>query len=194
MSAEQIARTGDADAATTLKRVTGLSVVDGKYVFVRGLGDRYSSVLLNGAQIPSPDPTRRVIPLDLFPNELLEGVVIQKSYSADLPGEFGGGTIQLRTRGVPAGFVAKLGLGLGYDSGATFDDGLGYVGGNRDWSGFDDGARALPDTLADAIADGTILRPQSPTNPGGFTPTQLEGFGGAQDEASRGSGTAVAAA
>ncbi len=177
VSAEQIARTGDADAATTLKRVTGLSVVDGKYVFVRGLGDRYSSVLLNGAQIPSPDPTRRVIPLDLFPNELLEGVVIQKSYSADLPGEFGGGTIQLRTRGVPAGFVAKLGLGLGYDSGATFDDGLGYVGGNRDWSGFDDGARALPDTLADAIADGTILRPQSPTNPGGFTPTQLEGFG-----------------
>ena len=176
LSAEQIARTGDSDAASTLKRVTGLSVVDGKYVFVRGLGDRYSSVLLNGAQIPSPDPTRRVIPLDLFPTELLEGVVIQKSYSAELPGEFGGGTVQLRTRGVPAGFVAKLGLGLGYDD-ASSADGLGYAGGNRDWTGFDDGARALPDALASAIADGTILRPASPTNPGGFTPTQLEGFG-----------------
>ncbi|MBK7143701.1 MAG: TonB-dependent receptor [Xanthomonadales bacterium] len=177
LSAEQIARTGDSDAASTLKRVTGLSVVDGKYVFVRGLGDRYSSVLLNGAQIPSPDPTRRVIPLDLFPTELLEGVVIQKSYSAELPGEFGGGTVQLRTRGVPSGFVAKLGFGLGYDDSATFDDGLGYAGGDRDWSGYDDGARELPDALAAAIADGTILRPSSPTNPTGFTPTQLEGFG-----------------
>lgn len=177
LSAEQIARTGDSDAASTLKRVTGLSVVDGKYVFVRGLGDRYSSVLLNGAQIPSPDPTRRVIPLDLFPTELLEGVVIQKSYSAELPGEFGGGTVQLRTRGVPSGFVAKLGFGLGYDDSATFDDGLGYAGGDRDWSGYDDGARELPDALAAAIADGTILRPSSPTNPTGFTPTQLEAFG-----------------
>ncbi len=177
VSAEQIARTGDSDAASTLKRVTGLSVVDGRYVFVRGLGDRYSSVLLNGAQIPSPDPTRRVVPLDLFPTELLEGVVIQKSYGADLPGEFGGGTVQLRTRGVPAGFVAKLGFGLGYDSGATFDDGLGYDGGSGDWTGFDDGAREMPDALAQAIADGTILRPASPTNPTGFTPSQLEGFG-----------------
>ncbi|MBC7988012.1 MAG: TonB-dependent receptor [Luteimonas sp.] len=177
ISAEQIARTGDSDAATTLKRVTGLSVVDGKYVFVRGLGDRYSSVLLNGAQIPSPDPTRRVIPLDLFPTELLEGVVIQKSYTADMPGEFGGGTIQLRTRGVPVGFVAKLGLGFGYDSSASFDDGLGYAGGNRDWTGFDDGARELPGALADALADGTILRPQSPTNPGGFSAAELESFG-----------------
>lgn len=177
VSAEQIARTGDSDAASTLKRVTGLSVVDGRYVFVRGLGDRYSSVLLNGAQIPSPDPTRRVVPLDLFPTELLEGVVIQKSYSADLPGEFGGGTVQLRTRGAPVGFVAKLGFGLGYDSSATFDDGLGYDGGSGDWTGFDDGAREMPEALAQAIADGTVLRPVSPTNPNGFTPTQLEGFG-----------------
>jgi hypothetical protein len=177
VSAEQIARTGDADAASTLKRVTGLSVVDGKYVFVRGLGDRYSSVLLNGAQIPSPDPTRRVIPLDLFPTELLEGVVIQKSFSPELPGEFGGGTVQLRTRGVPAGFVGKFGFGFGYDDGASFEDGLGYRGGQRDWSGFDDGARELPGALADAIADGTILRPQSPTNPSGFSAAELESFG-----------------
>lgn len=177
VSAEQIARTGDSDAATTLKRVTGLSVVDGRYVFVRGLGDRYSSVTLNGAQIPSPDPTRRVVPLDLFPTELLEGVMIQKSYGADLPGEFGGGNVQLRTRGVPAGLIAKLGFGLGYDSNATFDNGLGYQGGSGDWSGFDDGARAMSDELAQAIADGTILRPVSPTNPNGFTPSQIEGFG-----------------
>lgn len=176
ISAEQIARTGDSDAATTLKRVTGLSVVDGKFIFVRGLGDRYSSVLLNGAQIPSPDPTRRTIPLDLFPTEILEGVVVQKSWSPDLPAEFGGGTVQLRTRGVPPGFVAKLGLSLGYQQGSTFDDGLSYQGDGNDWTGFD-GGRGLPSALADATANGTVLRPQSPTNPGGVTPQQLEQFG-----------------
>src|SRR3546814_5680632 len=99
LGAEQIARAGDSDAAGARKRVTGLTLVDGKFVFVRGLGERYSSVLLNGAQIPSPDPTRRVIPLDLFPTEILQGVVVQKTFSADMPGEFGGGTIQLRTKG-----------------------------------------------------------------------------------------------
>src|SRR5690606_8609749 len=90
LSAEQISRTGDSDAATTLKRVPGLSLIDGRYIYVRGLGERYSSVLLNSAQIPSPDFTRRVVPLDLFPNELLDGIVVQKSYSPDMPGEFGG--------------------------------------------------------------------------------------------------------
>lgn len=176
ISAEQIARTGDSDAATTLKRVTGLSVVDGKFVFVRGLGDRYSSVLLNGAQIPSPDPTRRTIPLDLFPTEILEGIVVQKSWSADLPAEFGGGTVQLRTRGVPSGFIAKLGFSAGYQQGSTFDDGLSYVGNSNDWTGFD-GARELPSALAAATANGNVLRPQSPTNPNGFSSAELEQFG-----------------
>jgi outer membrane receptor protein involved in Fe transport len=176
VSAEQIARTGDSDAATTLKRVTGLTVVDGKFIFVRGLGDRYSSVLLNGAQIPSPDPTRRTIPLDLFPTEILEGVVVQKSWSPDLPAEFGGGTVQLRTRGLPSGFVAKLGLSTGYLQGTTFDDGHSYVGDSRDWTGFDE-ARALPSDLATATAGGQVLRPQSPTNPDGATSAELERYG-----------------
>ena len=94
ISAEEIARSGDSDAAAALKRVTGLTLVEGKFVYVRGLGERYSSVLYNGAQLPSPDPTRRVVPLDLFPAELLEGVIVQKSYSPERPGEFGGGTVQ----------------------------------------------------------------------------------------------------
>ncbi|HRY01112.1 MAG TPA: carboxypeptidase regulatory-like domain-containing protein, partial [Xanthomonadaceae bacterium] len=97
LGAEQISRNGDSDAAGALKRVTGLTLVDGKFIYVRGLGERYSSTLLNGAQIPSPDPTRRVVPLDLFPTEILSGIVVQKTYSADMPAEFGGGTIQLRT-------------------------------------------------------------------------------------------------
>jgi hypothetical protein len=137
LGAEQISRAGDSDAAGALKRVTGLTLVDGKFIYVRGLGERYSSTLLNGAQVPSPDPTRRVVPLDLFPTEVLQGIVVQKTYSADMPGEFGGGTIQLRTRGVPEEFFFRSSLTVGYADGTTGEDGLRYQGGPRDWTGQD---------------------------------------------------------
>jgi hypothetical protein len=150
LGAEQISRAGDSDAAGALKRVTGLTLVDGKFVYVRGLGERYSSVLINGAQVPSPDPTRRVVPLDLFPTEILNGIVVQKTYTADMPGEFGGGTIQLRTRGVPESFLLRASGTVGWADGTTGKDGLRYTGGGRDWTGFDDGAREAPEGLLDA--------------------------------------------
>jgi TonB-dependent receptor len=177
LSAEQISRTGDSDAATTLKRVPGLSLVDGRYIYVRGLGERYSSVLLNGAQIPSPDFTRRVVPLDLFPNELLDGIIVQKSYSPDMPGEFGGGTVLLRTREVPRAPFFRVQGTLGYNDGTTFDDGLRYDGGGRDWTGYDDGSRELPGSLAAVIADGSYLRPLSANNPNGATAAELQTYG-----------------
>lgn len=177
LSAEQISRTGDSDAATTLKRVPGLSLIDGRYIYVRGLGERYSSVLLNSAQIPSPDFTRRVVPLDLFPNELLDGIVVQKSYSPEMPGEFGGGTVQLRTREVPRSPFFRIQGTLGYNDSTTFEDGLRYDGGGRDWSGRDDGTRDLPGSLAAAIADRSYLRPQSISNPDGSTPGELQAYG-----------------
>lgn len=141
LGAEQISRAGDSDAAGALKRVTGLTLVDGKFVYVRGLGERYSSTLLNGAQVPSPDPTRRVVPLDLFPTEVLQGIVVQKTYSADMPGEFGGGTIQLRTRGVPESFLLRASATVGHADGTTGEQGLRYDGGRQDWQGRDDGSR-----------------------------------------------------
>lgn len=177
LGAEQIARTGDSDVAGTLKRVTGLTVVDGKYVHVRGLGERYTNVLLNGAPIPSPDYTRRVVPLDLFPTELLDGVIVQKSYGPGLPGEFAGGSVVLRTREVPYAFHFRAKGSLGYHEGTTFDDGIGYAGGSRDWTGRDDGKRALPGDLEAAISGGRFLRPQSPANPTGATPAQLQAYG-----------------
>ena len=176
LSAEQIARTGDSDVATTLKRVTGLTVVDNKYVFVRGLGDRYASVLLNGAQIPSPDPTRRVIPLDLFPTEILDGLIVQKSWSPDLPAEFGGGTVALRTRGVPGKFIAKMAISSGWVEGSTFKHGLTYNGGADDWTGYDS-VRGLPSDLAAATANGSVLTPQSASNPNGLSPLAIERLG-----------------
>ena len=177
LGAEQISRQGDSDVAGALKRVTGLTLVDGRYVYVRGLGERYSSVLLNGAQIPSPDPTRRVVPLDLFPTEILEGIVVQKTFSPEMPGEFGGGTIQLRTKTFPEAFFMRLQGTLGYAQGTSFEDGLRYEGGDRDWTGFDDGSRALPDSLAEATAGGTFLRERSPFNPQGATSQEIERFG-----------------
>jgi hypothetical protein len=177
LGAEQISRAGDSDAAGALKRVTGLTLVDGKFVYVRGLGERYSSVLLNGAQIPSPDPTRRVVPLDLFPADILEGVVVQKTYSAEMPGEFGGGTIQLRTRGFPEAPVFKVSASLGHADGTSFSEGFGYEGGSDDWTGRDDGARALPDALDQLRREGRFLRARSPANPTGFTDEQFEQVG-----------------
>ncbi len=147
LGAEQISRAGDSDAAGALKRVTGLTLVDGKFIYVRGLGERYSSVVLNGASIPSPDQTRRVVPLDLFPTEVLSGIVVQKTYSADMPGEFGGGAIQLRTRGMPEEFTLRVQASAGYGDGTTGKEGLRYNGGSRDWLGRDDGSRAAPPNL-----------------------------------------------
>ena len=91
LSNEDIARTGEGDIAGALGRVTGLSVVGGGFVYVRGLGDRYSQALLNGSPLPSPEPLRRAVPLDLFPTDVIASSLVQKTYSANFPGEFGGG-------------------------------------------------------------------------------------------------------
>ena len=93
ITAEAISIAGDSEASDALKRVTGLSLVKGKYVFVRGLGERYSSALLNGVLLPSPEPLKRVVPFDIFPTSVLESVLVQKTYSPQYPGEFGGGVI-----------------------------------------------------------------------------------------------------
>lgn len=177
LSIEQISRAGDSDAAVALRRVTGLTLVNSRFIYVRGLGERYSSVLLNGAQIPSPDPTRRVIPLDLFPTEVLEGVVVQKSYTPDMPGEFGGGTIQLRTKTLPLEPFFKATVSIGGTQGTTFSEGLRDTGGSRDWTGRDRSARNPDPTLDSVRRAGGFFSPQTLANPNGFTATQIEQVG-----------------
>jgi len=177
LSMEQISQSGDSDAASALKRVTGLTLVDGKFIFIRGLGERYSSTLLNGANLPSPDPTRRVVPLDLFPTSIIESIEVQKGYASHLPAEFGGGSVVLRTINVPDENFLNLGISYGHNSQTTGKDGLKYAGGDEDWTGFDDGTRAIPQRLADAIAGDTELRPNNPFFEGGFSPEELELIG-----------------
>ncbi|MEJ2514307.1 MAG: TonB-dependent receptor [Gammaproteobacteria bacterium] len=168
---------GDGDAAAALQRVTGLTIANGKYIYVRGLGERYSSTLLNGGGVPSPDPTRRVVPLDLFPTGFIQGINVQKSYSADLPGEFGGGTVELSTKAVPDQFFAELGGGVGYRNGTTWDDGQQYLGGEDDWSGYDDGTRDLPRPVKQADAAGLQIRRNNPFFQEGLEPRELEVVG-----------------
>ncbi|MDD2759000.1 MAG: TonB-dependent receptor [Methylomonas sp.] len=177
LGSEQITRNGDSDAAGALRRATGLTLVGGKFVFIRGLGERYSSTLLNGISIPSPDPTRRVVPLDLFPTNVVDSILIQKSYSVDRQAEFAGGTVELRTRSIPDDFFFNLSYQAGFNNGTTFADGLRYEGGDMDILGADDGARAMPDSLQSAIADGTVLRPKTTFNPKGFSRSELDTFG-----------------
>lgn len=116
IGAEQISRAGDSDVAMALRRVTGLSLVDGKFIYVRGLGERYSSATLNGAEIPSPELSRNVIPLDFIPASILESVKVHKAYSADQPAAFGGGNVDIRTSGTPDGLVFDVSVGTGWNS------------------------------------------------------------------------------
>lgn len=101
ISSEQFTKSGDSTASGALKRVTGITIVDGKYIFIRGLGERYSTVLLNNLHIPSPEPTKRVVPLDIFPTGVIQAMDIQKTYSANLPGTFAGGTLLIKSKDIP---------------------------------------------------------------------------------------------
>jgi outer membrane receptor protein involved in Fe transport len=169
---EDLTRQGDDNAAQALTRLSGLSIVGGRFVYVRGLGERYSSALLNGSPLPSPEPLQRVVPLDLFPSNVLTGALVQKSYSPQYSGEFGGGVINLQTATVPNERFFSMTLSGGGSIDTTFSPGLGYFGSKTDWTGFDDGTRDVPDLLSSAIREnrGRITE-------GNFTPQELQNIG-----------------
>jgi len=151
LSAEDLSRQGDSDAADALTKLPGLSVAEGRFVYVRGLGERYSSAILNGSPLPSPEPLQRVVPLDLFPASILAEVMVQKSYSVEFPGEFGGGVIQLGTLNLPDESFLEVGAGFSVNMETTFATGYTHDGGDADVLGFDDGTRKIPNQLKDAI-------------------------------------------
>lgn len=147
LTVEDLQRTGDSAIATALSRVTGLSVVDSGYVYVRGLGERYSSALLDGAGLPSPEPLRRVVPLDIFPSALLSGVLVQKTYSVEYPAEFGGGVVALRSRAVPDERFFEFSVGTGLNTDSTGKDALNWYSGDLTWLGFSDSSMSLPSAI-----------------------------------------------
>lgn len=149
LNADDFAATGDSSVVQALSRVTGVTTVGDKYVYVRGLGERYSSTLFNGALLPSPDPVRRVLPLDLFPSSTMDQLAVQKTWSANLPAEFSGGSVQLKTRAVPEEREFKLSVSMKTNTETTGKETAWMNGGGADWTGFDDGFRAMPAGLRD---------------------------------------------
>ncbi|MCK5066488.1 MAG: TonB-dependent receptor [Bacteroidales bacterium] len=157
ISSQQISRLGDSDAASALKRVTGVSVQGGKYVYVRGLSDRYSNTTLNGAQIPGLDPERNTVQMDLFPSNIIENLIVFKTFSPDLPGNSTGGLVNIVTKDFPERFNLQFSAALGYNSQAHLrNDFLSYKGGSTDWLGMDDGTRSVPGEVDELTESGQL--------------------------------------
>lgn len=157
-TAKQISRSPDRVVSDVLKRVSGASIQDNKFVVIRGLSDRYNTALINGMPLPSTEPDRKAFSFDIFPAVMLDNMSICKTATPDLPGDFAGGAIQLTTRDIPDSSSLSLGAGAGYNSQSTFKGFKTYQGGKRDWLGIDDGTRALPDTIPDPATLKELLK------------------------------------
>ena len=148
ISAAEIRKTGDSNAGQILQRITGVTVVDDKQVIVRGMGDRYSNTLLNLVGVPSPDPDKKTIPLNLFSSALIEKINVYKSFTPDLPGAFAGGIVDIRTKSYPDGYTFKAKANIGNNSNLTGGTYLrNDLSGSFEFFGFDNGTRALPDLV-----------------------------------------------
>lgn len=143
ISSQQIKQTGDSDAAGAIKRVPGVSTV-GNFVFVRGLSDRYIKTTLNGAEVPSMNPRRNSIEMDLFPTNLVDNLIIVKTETADLPGDWAGAYISIETKDFPEEFTLNYSSTVGFNDQTTFRNVLASDVGETDWLAFDDGQRNLP--------------------------------------------------
>lgn len=150
LSSELIGRIGDSTVATALRRVPGVTLVEDKFIYVRGLGERYSSSTLNGAAVPSPDLTRSVLPLDIFPTSIVQSLAVQKGFTADMPAAFGGGSVDIRTKSIPEELVFNVEVGTSHNT-ETSGTGLSYNGGGDDEWGTDDGERSLPGAIQTAL-------------------------------------------
>jgi TonB-dependent receptor len=150
LDAEGISRVGDSNVAAALRRVPGVTLVQNQFIYVRGLGERYSSSQLNGAGIPSPDLSRNVLPLDIFPAEIIDALSVQKGWSPEQPAAFGGGNIDIRTKAIPEDRQFSIKLNTGWNTNSS-DDGWTYDGGSDDKWGTDDGTRQIPQELVDGI-------------------------------------------
>ena len=154
ISAESISNSGSGDAAGALQKVVGASVVDGKYVYIRGLGDRYTSTHLNGSELPSADPNRKSFQLDMFPSNLLENIVTLKTFTPDKPGNFSGGLVDISTKDFPEQFSFQLSASSGFNTMASFSELKIGEPSDTDFLGFDGGRRAIPEEVRDYLASG----------------------------------------
>ena len=147
ISAETIKRTPDKSTSDVLKRISGASIQDNRFVIIRGLNDRYNAAFLNGAPLPSSEPDRKAFSFDIFPSNMLDNLIITKTASPDLPGDFAGGVVQINTKSVPDKDFQTLTIGSGYNTITTWKNQKTYEGSSTDWLGFDNGKRDIPSTI-----------------------------------------------
>jgi TonB-dependent receptor len=160
VSNQTFRNTGDRDLAVAMGRVTGVSIQSGKHIYVRGLGDRYTRTTLNGMTIPGLDPDRNDVQMDIFPTSVLENVIVYKTFSPNLSGDFTGGMVDVETKNFPEERTTTISLGFRFNPQMNLqNDFIGYQGGSRDWLGMDDGTRELP------FASSTVVPDESENNP-----------------------------
>jgi TonB-dependent receptor len=179
LSRDEIRKSGGGSTSMVAARIVGATVIDGKYLFVRGLGHRYGNTLFDGARVPSPEPELRTIPLDIFPATALSAINVQKTFTPDMPGDFAGASIQLESRELPKPreTVAELYAEVGANTRASFQDKV-HNGGFGGYDAFALGnvPRRVPDGLpSDAAVDPTALD-EDLTGPR-YTAQEIERYG-----------------
>ena len=171
IGADLISRLGAATAGQALKSMVGTSVVDGKYVVIRGLSDRYVNTLLNGGRLPTSDPDKRAVNVDLFPGSVLQSINTSKTFTPDQAGDFTGGSVDIRTKQFPEKPSLGVSVGVEYNSQATFNpDYPTYAGGGTGPFGFQANDREIPESVLNdpvlssvAAADPALLGPTRPS-------------------------------
>lgn len=154
ISAQSFKKTGDGNLASAMKRVTGVSVQGGKYIYVRGLGDRYTKTTLNQMTIPGLDPDNNSVQIDIFPTGTIENVIVYKTFSPDLLGDFTGGMVDVETKSFPEEKSTGISVALAFTPGMHLtNDYISYDGSRTDFLGFDSGSRGLPFNKNTKIAD-----------------------------------------
>jgi hypothetical protein len=173
---EQISKSPDSDAAQALQRVSGIAIQDGKYLNVRGLDPRYTTASLNGARLPSPEPERKVVPFDIFPANLLQSVTTSKTFTPDQPGDFSGGSVDLRTRENPGETQRSYSISFGANDAITGRRVVSAPGAGGEWLAFGASSRRLPGVIAAAGFDQSYSQQEYNAFVGSFRNAWSRGF------------------
>lgn len=144
ISSDQIRKSPDRNTSDVLKRISGATVQDNKFVVVRGLSDRYNTALLDGATLPSTEPNRKAFSFDIVPSNLVDNLIVSKTATPDLPADFAGGSVQITTKDVPDQNFISFGIGTGYNTESTFNTFKSGTRNASDYFGFDNGGKSLP--------------------------------------------------
>jgi TonB-dependent receptor len=162
VSSEIIKRSPDKNTSDVLKRVSGATIQDNKFVVIRGLSDRYNTATLDGASLPSTEPNRKAFSFDIVPSNLVENLIVSKTATPDLPADFAGGAIQISTKDIPDNNFISFGVGAGYNSASTFKNFKSGVRTATDYFAFDNGDKALPSNFPsrNRIIGGTLTTEQ----------------------------------